>query len=294
MNDCTELLASVPLCRLTFVLSTDGPFGPRGDHAADVRGALGKALHGSRAYDELFEPQLRPGREPRDLVGGSGAPRPFVLRPPSPFRLGKDGGEVVVTAHLFHPSHRAATALWDAMRTAVADGFGRPRASFELIEFHAMEDGNVLQFAASRWSEIANGRTDARVDLHTITPVCVRSEGRLLAPSPPAVVHGVLRRAQALADLYGEGAPVVDFGPVIDRAMEIEQAHDYEERFESARGRRRSHSQQRRIPMVGALGGFRATVPRDVGLLLLAAEALHVGKSTTSGMGWIGIEGSKT
>ncbi len=288
-----RLFEGIPLQRVVFTLATESAFGPRGDYASDLRGALGKVLFDTKAYDDVFAPVLRPGDEPAGLAGGSDAPRPFALRPPHPTSLPDGGGTVEVTVHIFNRT-TAAVDLWtDAMHRAAADGFGRHRTRFDIVDRVVDRAPTLARHVRRRWAEITGdeGTAEARLRVRTATPVRILSHKRLLVPSPPTLVNATLRRAMALGTLYGEWSGYLDFAPWIEDAMGVEAAPDYDELFRATSGDRPSASQRKRIPLDGAAGRFHATVGRDLAGLMLAAEALHVGKATTTGMGWVQVSG---
>lgn len=280
-----DLLAAVPLSRMEFVLRTRQAFGPKGDLAADVRGALGQALHRTSHYTDLFDPTLPSGEEPRGLRGGSGAPRPFVVRAPEPPVLPEEGGTIRVVLHGFHATPKAASIWAEAVDRAGADGFGRPRARFELVDHKNYDEPDLLTYARQRWHHLAGTALEVRVSVRAITPLRLMSGGRLLIPSPPALVDAAVRRASNLAALYGPDSPRIDLNRLIAEAHTLEGAPDYIEYYEDTSSSRYSHRQRRRIKAVGMVGGFTTWVGQELGLLLLAAEALHVGKATTGGMG---------
>lgn len=284
-----ELLQAVPLRRMEFVLLARRAFGPKGDLAADVRGALGKALHDTPHYADLFEPTLPAGEEPAGLRGGSGAPRPFVLRAPDPPILPDCGGTIRVVLQGFLATPKA-DAIWaEAMQRAAADGFGRPRCRFELVEHLVRAEPDLGTYAKRRWRHLAGGVAAVRVSVRAVTPLRLMSGGKLLLPSPPALVDATVRRAASLAALYGPSCPWVDLDELITRAHELEGAPDYIEDYEDSSSSRYSHRQERRLKAPGMVGGFTTWLGEDLGMLFAAAEAIHVGKATTGGMGQLRV-----
>ena len=278
-------LEDLDVRRLSFTLEACGPFGPRGDHAADLRGAIGKALHGTRHYDSLFEPAL-PDRAPRGLAGGAGAPRPFVLTPPEPERLPAEGGRVRFDLVLLGRAAEDPAPWVRAVERAAKDGLGRPRTDFELTDRRIEPLEALTHRAARRVRGLLGPDAEAgRLRLTFRTPARILSDGRALLPSPPAVVNGLLRRLQALAWLHGRCRAELDFGGLVAEAAEVEQQADYAEHFEDQRGRRTSYRQGRRVPLDGLSGWWEGWLCRRLVAILAAGELVHVGKATTSGLG---------
>lgn len=282
-------LQDLDVRRLACTLQTDGRFGPRGDHAADLRGALGKALHGSRHYGPLFEPAL-PDRAPRGLSGGAGAPRPFVLAPPEPARLPDAGGQIRCDLVLLGRAAEDPAPWLRAVERAAKDGFGRPRASFEVVAQRIEPVESLADLAERRVLGLLGPHGPAgRLRLTLRTPARILSDGRALLPTPPAVVNGLLRRLQALAWLHGRCRAEVDFTDLVHAAAQVEQQADYAEHFEDQGGRRRSFRQGRQVPLDGLVGWWEGWLGRSLVSILAAGELVHVGKATTSGLGRIGL-----
>ena len=265
-------------------LGTFEAFGPKGDFASDLRGALGKALHGSPHYDRLFEPPL-PKDAPRGLQGGQGAPRPFVLAPPDPPELG-DGGGAVRSRLVVFGRPAAEPEVWlRALKAAARNGFGLPRASFRVLDVAEGPWVSVAEYATQRARQLLEDGATGRLRLTLQTPARLFSDGDPLLPSPCGLVNALLRRFQALAWIYGSARVEVPFEPWLDLALHLEESPDLIEDYHAASGRRLSYRQKRKVPLDGACGWWEAWVPWELALLLAAGELVGVGKATTSGLG---------
>lgn len=282
-------LQDLDVRRLAFTLATDQPFGPRGDQAADLRGAIGKALYGTRYYQPLFEPAL-PDNAPRGLAGGQGAPRPFVLTPPTPPRLTEGGGRIKFALTLLGRAADDPAPWVRAVERASNDGLGRPRARFEVAEAAVGHREPLSVVAARRTEGLLGPKAPAgRLRLSLLTPARILSEGQALLPSPPAVINAQLRRLQALAWVHGRCRTTEDFTAIVEEAAGVEHQPDYAEAFEDESGKRRSYRQGRRVPLDGVAGWWEGWLSRPLVVVLAAAERVNVGKATTSGLGRVGL-----
>lgn len=277
-------LAELSCLALELRLGTNQPFGPKGDFASDLRGALGKALHGGPDYRRLFEPPL-PERAPRGLGGGEGAPRPFVLTPLVPACLGPTGGAVRCRLTLLGRPALEPGPWLRALRAACKDGFGQPRARFRVLDAVEAPWRGVAEYAKARASDLVPDGRSARLRLVALTPMRLFSDGMPLIPSPCAVVNALLRRLQALAWIHGDARYEAPFEAWLDAAEAVERAADFAEEYRAVSGRRISFRQRCKVPLEGALATWEGRIPLALAVLLAAGELTGVGKATTSGMG---------
>lgn len=280
-------LDDIPLRLMHLRLECRTPWAAKGDWAADLRGAIGKAVHGSEAWGLLFSPTLT-DRAPRGLGGGSGAPRPFVLWGPSPRAL-PQAGFAEATLVLLGRSAAEVEAWTRIARRAFADGFGDPRGSFRVRGRTLGRDRTVGAWSRRRVDELLGDAPGGLLQVSTKTPVWLMSKGELLLPSPPALADGVLRRAQAQGLLHGLAASERDWSGLMERARRIELQAGFQEHWSERGGARYSHRQRRRVPLSGLAGWWRGVLDRELAELFAAGEVLHAGKATTSGMGRVAL-----
>ncbi len=274
----------------TWRLGTTQRYGRSAGVATEFRGALGKAMHGRPEFSTLFRPQLVGGDEPVGLRGGSGAPLPFVPRTPTPDRLDRTGGAIEAEIVLLGRA-AASTSPWDrAVELAARDGFGRPRARFEVQQVTDTFVGTLTSWVNCRRRQLGSGGATAFLRVTLDSPVWLKSRGERLLPTPGAVLVASIRRACMLADLYGSApAPAILTGPLCDLAAGLEESALYEEEFEERRSHRFSAAQSRRIPLTGIGGWFQGPIDPALQDVYLAAELLHVGRLTSVGLGRIRV-----
>lgn len=271
-------------------LRSAGSFGLASGASAEFRGALGKALHEQDQFGAWFDPDLVAGGEPGALRGGSGAPRPFVCRGPTPPELPPDGGTTVAELVLFGAAARQAGTWDEAVRRAAGDGFGHPRAAFEVIGTRDWFEGTVHEWIHQRRSQltVCAGPVAVRVSLQT--PTYLKRAGARVDPSTATLTAAALRRMENLAQLYGAAVDGSgDRRALLDEAAHTDRHPDYRSWFDCQPVRRFSHRQRQPIRIAGVVGWFQGPVSDRVLDVLLAAELLHVGKSTTLGMGRVRV-----
>lgn len=271
-------------------LACRGRFALAAGASSELRGALGKAMHGRPEFDALFAPGLAPGQEPRAMRGGSGAPRPFVCRGPEPRTLPADGGSVEVELVLFGTPSQAVTPWDDAIERAACDGFGRPRGQFRVEAATDVFGGTLADWVRLRQQQILVAPGTALLRVAFATPIWLKAGESKVLPSPTAVAVAALRRAEALAEIYGRGSAAAwDKSPVLDAAGTLEIHPLYAESFEERRGRRFSYRQRQKIPLDAVVGWFQGPVVPKLQEVFLAAELLHLGRSTGLGMGRVRV-----
>lgn len=289
MEHLIALLDAVSFRTVRVRMRTRDPFGPDDPLACDLRGALGKSLHGTPDEERLFRPALPPDGAPRGMRGGFEAPRPFVLRAPSPAELPEGGGVVEAELVSFLVDDGALAAWSAAFRAAASSGFGWPRATFHCEEVAVGEPVRLSRYAADRWDALAAGAPWARLRVSLATRTRLLSRHQLQVPTPERVVCRLLSRIQAIAWCHGCRPGSVDFAPALEAARRVQDSPDLLFAVHWEEGVRRNRRQGRDQPLDGARTWMDAWWPRPLGTLLLAGEVVGVGKGTAMGLGRIRV-----
>jgi len=241
-------------------------FGPAGAANA-IRGALGRKLHGSEsAYARLFHP-VQTEKGPSGLADW---PRPFVLRAAHlDDRRVNPGESFSFDVHLFETGERAVAATrWLS-------------AAFEeLARITAVEMNDVRIDLSAAVSGIS------RIAIRFVTPTELKSGGAVAdGPEFPVLLARVRDRVATLQSLYGDGALMVDFAGLGERAHRV--VRESCDLRQVDRMRRSSRTGQ-----VHGLGGFigeaiYAGRIDEFWPWLQAAEWTGVGRQTVWGKGQI-------
>lgn len=256
----------------------------------------------SCAYSYLFETKAS------DVARNHGSeevPRPFVLEPPFGFRVLRPGEPFHLGLLLFGRATEYLPHFLYAVEEMGRRGLGESQSRFRLRDASVVdglnapwvfyegasgsEPGRCLEEPAP-WDlgEVARDGESLlgarRIEVAFRTPTRLVGQGRLLRePEFHHLVRALLRRANLLRTVHGEGPLEVDFGGAVRRA---EECHLEESELEWVDFLRHSSRQGRNIEMGGIVG--RAVYRGPVGEflpLLLAGQELHVGKATTFGLG---------
>ena len=284
------LLDALRYRRIRARLAADSSYTPRAAAGGDLRGALGKALAGTPTFERLFQPPLPEGRElPRDLRGGQGAPPPLVVESPQPRRLPSGGGALSVELLSFLDGEDVAAAWVSALATAAAAGFGRDGTRFALTETSVGAAESVGDYARSRWDQLTAGAATARLRVNLRTPARLLTRGSPDPVTPGSICRSAVRRVRALAALYGTGAPDGDLRPLVESAEALAGQFGYLDGATWRKASRWSGRQGKRVPLDGWTGFVESWIPNDIGLVLLGAEVLHIGKGTVHGLGAVRV-----
>ena len=287
------LLNCLSTAVVSYRLRALGHYVPAGAFASDLRGGLGKALHGSPHYQRLFEsslPQDQSGLG--DLKGGSGAPRGYVCR----VRRGAtvaEGRYLALEIVLFGPERSDVRAWTDAVFAMASHGLGEHHTPFALDAFQVGPLQTLADKAQTRWDALAGTNDSAFLRVRARTPIRLYEGGEPTFATPGPLLGSILRRVDALARVHGTTPPDLFRRGLQDHASTLTQRSDYREAWEWTTAWRFSHRQQRAAPLDGCVGHWEASVPRWLGLALLAAEVCHAGKGTVHGLGEIEIDAGR-
>ncbi len=252
-------------------------------------------LYKTCAYAYIFETPRNQSLEGVSAVPY--APHPFVLMPPStgslqvgePFTLGlRLLGRAV---HLF-------PHVIQAFETLARKGLGAHRVPLKLLEvasgstvlyaqrqyLTAPKIQTLAEWVQHRTQELNLGPNPHRLHLTFHTPVRIVHRGALQrVPTFDALVSSLVRRLSLLNQVHASGTPLAlppSLEPLLSRVQtRVVALKPVEVRRYSRRQHRRHelHGFQGVLELQGPLGPF---LP-----LFLAGEVVHLGKSTSFGMG---------
>jgi hypothetical protein len=219
------------------------------------------------------------GEPPPFLRGLPTSPRPYVFEPASAARAFAPGDPLEFDLLLFGRAAELEDYAVLAVERMAARGLGRDRFPFAL-DRAAPAPGVTLP---------ARELPGPRAVLRFLTPTRLKAGDQLLpAVGFRALVFAMLRRTLEIAHFHVPGAWIDwTFQPLLRKASEIRMLasglrwQDWE---------RYSNRQKTKM----SLGGFVGTMEIEGDLepfvpLLRTAEVLHVGKSTTFGLGRIKV-----
>ncbi len=251
-------------------------------------------------YFRVFETAVDPEQGPKP--GVNRAPHPYVLVPPlEGGRRYRPGETLACQMLLMGPARRTLPYLVYTFQEMGRMGITRARRRFELVRVDALvsrkwepvyvpEEGELRSVAVQ--APVPMGRRhdlDGRVALRFVTPLRIKSEGRLLREFKiQAFLTALARRWTDLVRYYGD-EEVDD-----DRVREL---LDLRGRVWVVRSdvswkdyTRYSNRQQTRMRMGGLTGGVVLEgAVGDLAEWLAWAERFHVGKATAFGLGKVTV-----
>jgi CRISPR-associated endoribonuclease Cas6 len=270
------------------------------------------------AYPALFA-----SRAPTDTLEHVGirdqAPRPMVLAPEEletlssghP-RLAGAGTEISFRLTLIGRAVDDLALLVIALRQMAQGGIGKPHnpssadepqaryAGAELVRITSYNSGKVVYDADTELVSTPAAITPdalqwpndgaAGIAIRLLTPLRLKRDGKFQGrPSPADFLLTLVRRANALTSLYGDGGNPIDEGEVQAAVAEI-QAQPPQTRLVHVR--RYSARQQRRMEWPGVIGvlRWRGGALDKLGPLLKFGEMVQLGKGTALGFGRYAIE----
>ncbi len=264
------------------------------------RGVLGWALKevcGPEIYRYLFETESRES-------GHQDAPRPFILVPALGARELEAGDLFRVTLKLFGRGCEYLPEMTEALMLAGEQGLGKEKAGFALTKivhregphpwvcFHSLlgweQAYQPLPSPLGLFSKTEELDSSDRITVDFLTPTRLIHRGqRISDPDLHVLVRNVVRRLNCLLAFHGGKVAFDDPRPLIELASQFKSEHQ----LEWVDWERTSNRQKRRITMGGVVGRsvFRGSVTSALRDVLKAAEVLHLGKSTTFGMGSVAI-----
>jgi len=221
-----------------------------------LRGAIGAALKrmGGGVYERYFAPRSLAGQGPS---GFADPPRPFVLRPASPFD---------VKMHLFLTCVESVSV------------FTRVMAELGEIQSPPVIHPVAIDLAPS-------ARALDRVRIRFVTPTELKGVDR---PEFGALMSRIRDRVSILRSLYGTGPLPINFRSFGDRAAAVRMTRCALDRVEASRT-------SRKTGQTHSLGGFTGVAEYEGELgefipFLEAARWTGVGRQTVWGKGEISFE----
>jgi hypothetical protein len=283
-----------------------------------LRGALGHALRravcamgpaqrcascGLRKaclYTRLFETFIEE-EPPPFLKGQTAAPRPFVLEVEEERRHFAPGDRLGFDLLLFGSAVDLQALAGVAVARMAEQGLGERRRRFVAEEISALDASGRFQtlYSADRpvWKGLApplvppkNGVPASAVALRFRTPLRLKRDGHLVQDLAfRGLVFRMLTRVLELSHFFGNRA-AVDWE--IRRFLRLtEEVRVTDQNLDWLDLKRYSARQGTEMSMGGLVGSLRLEGDlRPFAALLRAAEIVHIGKSTTFGLGRIEIE----
>ena len=266
--------------------------------APQRRSCQGCPAYGACDYVDLFEsPAVRPS-----LPAGirEQAPRPLSLAPLDCWSQGRDKRRLLRTGETLRFRLTLIGRAADMHEPLVREGLRRVSQR----GLARVRNGSGWRPARLAPRVVLAHETDPEVDplhlpptgtrlrLRAETPARLQAGGRIAPTLAPSVLlPALVRRANALAILYGSGDPCID-PKHVDRAAA--SVHLVEEQGAVVDVFRWSARQRKRIRLPGWVGEsvWEGAGTRDLRPLLAFAAAAQVGKATTLGFGRISVRES--
>ena len=204
---------------------------------------------------------------------------------------------------LFGRASDTAALLLLALEDALSAGIGKKAANSErgiakIISLKAgeAESGSDLREEAvqpniwrmTTWAELTAAPPQS-FTIHLLTPMRIVSGGKVTAaPSFRDLFATALRRVTNLAYFYSDCEIAVDFKALVQKA----EAVPYRSEFRRVELSRYSARQYQRIQQNGLIGKmFVENCSPELGVWLLLASKMGLGKNTSMGMGEYRVEG---
>ncbi len=251
-------------------------------------------------YFRVFETAVEPEQGPKP--GVNRAPHPYVLVPPlEGGRRCRPGDTLVCHMVLMGPARKTLPYLVYTFQEMGRMGVTRARRRFELARVDALgaqgwepvyvpEEGELRSVAVKAPAPAAWGTAlDGRVALRFVTPLRIKSEGRLLREFRiHAFLTALARRWTDLMRYYGGGE--------VDEDL-VRELLDLRGRVWVVRSdvswkdyARYSNRQQTRMQLGGLTGGVVLEgAVQELAWWLAWAERFHVGKATGFGLGRVAV-----
>lgn len=228
------------------------------------------------------------------------APHPFVIEPgwEGALALG-DGGALTLDLLLVGRARQLAPFLVAALDRAASRGLGQGRGRMRLESVRqigaAVPPSERLLYDGGGDDAVVHPPelpalppplpSAGRYAVEFVTPTALVRQGRPLErPDPSSLFRALLRRVSNLAYFHAGGRELpLDFRGLVARAdglrdLGFEGSPAWWKRFSSRQGRR--------IPMGGAVGTLRFEGELGpLAIFLALGQELHVGRSTTFGLG---------
>ncbi len=312
-------IPAIPCLRLRLTLRAEEPADLPPYQGSMLRGAFGHALRRMVCamgpeqacstcmlrrtcfYTRIFEPYVE-GEPPPFLRGIDQAVRPYVFEPQVSDGPVAPGETVGFDLLLFGQAVELQAYAVLAVERMAQAGLGAHRARFRLARVEApgggavpprtlFEEGAPLSFQPARASlPEPESHPAERYTLRFETPLRLKVRDRLAEqPGFRDLVFNMLRRTLELAHFHVPGAEIDwSFRPFLEQTAAVRVAgadlvwHDWE---------RWSNRQRTAMKLGGVVGSLRLEGDLKPFLpLLRTAEVVHIGKSTTFGLGKVCVK----
>jgi hypothetical protein len=244
------------------------------------------------AYQRIFAPRAQEGPS-----GFADPPRPFVIRAGFAEECTEPGCRFSFDVHLFDRDPAVATIVSECLREASRRGFGPTRGGASLEETEMLkQDGSLVpcnetppQLAPWELPWEAVPGAPAKLRIQFLTPLELKSEGRLVQTAPPfgVMLARIRDRLSALSSLYGKPVEGFDFRGIVARAKQVALV---ESKTEFERGKRLSTRTWQYQPLSGFVGYavYEGNFEESLGLLR-SAYWTGVGRQTVWGHGAVHV-----
>ncbi|MCR4317398.1 MAG: CRISPR system precrRNA processing endoribonuclease RAMP protein Cas6 [Planctomycetes bacterium] len=230
------------------------------------RGGFGAALHRSASSEDY------------KFLFASSDTKPFVWNLPE-LEAARAGDKTTFELVLIEGGVNFLDTMSAALSSLGESGLGKDRVKFSVRSCESVEP-----LAADR--DFSSVR---RVKIETVTPLALKHEGKVTHSVDFALLVGsVARRIELLTANRKEDKLNIDARDLLAKAGTVIKTEDG---FAPVSMTRFSRKQEREMPVEGVFGS--ATFEGDIApfaTLLIAAEAVHVGRHTSFGLGRIAVK----
>lgn len=257
-----------------------------------LRGAIGQALHQNiGAFNYLYNNRVTKNNE-QDTVN------PYIIVPPDIDDNPYEAGEALCFSMLLlGDAAQYVLPVIDALNELKNSGLGVQKHPFKLIKVtHGTEQriiwqNDVFYPAATQsiplpWRTLPNVR---QVTMRICTPLRIRRGGEVIGQLDfPTVIRNITRRVEAITQRYGGWTDSGEAERILTLSSEVATIQSQLfmkglERFSNRLGTKLDLSGL--MGMMRFEGDLTPFVP-----WLFAAQALHIGRNTTFGMGRVEME----
>lgn len=261
-------------------------------------------INQSCQYTSIFETGVQNNRHTPDMVTNF-APHPFVFEPPLNLnhREYNTGDDIPFNIILIGEPKRLLPYFIYTFEKMGAIGIGPERGKFELkaVQVGKNENRKIIYTSATKYlsdqyptdrlsieTSLSGNLKNLQIRLET--PVRIKYRGHYIRELTfPALIKTALRRITTLAQNYGKWAISTD--QIHDLLKKAEDIQTVIQETRWVDYRRFSTRQKQKMMLGGIVGrvGFTGDITPFFPFLK-AAEALHIGKNTSFGLGKIHLQ----
>ncbi len=256
-------------------------------------------LTASCAYSLIFESKKLNQNKTHYRIRLSSKPNPYVLEPPLDSRCNyKAGDSFSFTLKLFGPALNYRPQIIYALILMGKTGLGKQnRGVFRIKSISSNnqviydEDTNSLSMQDTSQELFLASEHDSCTSLTVdfLTPFRIKRNNVFQSEITfGTLIRAAMRRVSSLEEAYGKGEPDIDYRGLAQLADSIETVEDKTSWHDIPR-----YSSRQKTPM--KLGGVQGSImfKGDIAQflpLLRYCEVMHIGKSTTFGLGMMRLE----